>query len=127
MVAQLVNRITGSENDRIVNIVLDTLAADLPPDYPWPGNVRELEQAVRRIVLTGHYRGDMTTSTSTLEEDVVQQMRAGQLDLKQLSIRYCQILYQRLGTYDSVAKRTGLDRRTVKKYLDMAADQKLTH
>ncbi len=127
MVAQLVSRMTGSENDRIANIVLDSLAADLPPDYPWPGNVRELEQAVRRIVLTGHYHGDMTTSTSSLEEDVVQQIRAGQLDLKQLSIRYCQILYQRLGTYDSVAKRTGLDRRTVKKYLDMSADNKLIH
>ena len=82
---------------------------------------------MRRIVLTGHYHGDMTTSTSSLEEDVVQQMRAGQLDLKQLSIRYCQLLYQRLGTYDSVAKRTGLDRRTVKKYLDMAADKRLIH
>jgi transcriptional regulator with GAF, ATPase, and Fis domain len=127
MVARLVNRITGGENNKIVNIVVDTLAADLPSDYSWPGNVRELEQAVRRIVLTGHYHGDMTKLTSTLEEDVAKQIREGKLDLKQLSVRYCQILYQRLGTYDSVAKSTGLDRRTVKKYLDTATDKRSVH
>jgi DNA-binding CsgD family transcriptional regulator len=31
---------------------------------------------------------------------------------------YCALLYRRHGTYEEVARRTGLDRRTVKKYLD---------
>jgi hypothetical protein len=30
---------------------------------------------------------------------------------------YCVLLYERYGTYEEVARHTGLDRRTVKKYI----------
>jgi hypothetical protein len=30
---------------------------------------------------------------------------------------YCALLHQRLGVYEEVARRTGLDRRTVKAYI----------
>ncbi len=36
----------------------------------------------------------------------------------ELLARYCAMLYRRLGTYAEVAKRTGLDPRTARKYVD---------
>jgi DNA invertase Pin-like site-specific DNA recombinase len=38
-------------------------------------------------------------------------------DAKQLLEAYCQRLYQRYGTYEKVARISGLDRRTVKKHI----------
>jgi DNA-binding transcriptional regulator LsrR (DeoR family) len=42
---------------------------------------------------------------------------AGTLDAQQLLAGYCRLLYQRHHSYEEVARRTNLDRRTVKKYL----------
>jgi len=41
----------------------------------------------------------------------------GALDAQQLLARYCEMLYRQTGTYEEVARRTGLDRRTVRKYI----------
>ena len=45
------------------------------------------------------------------------QMQAGQLSAKDLLGHYCAMLYRQLGTYAEVAARTGLDRRTARKYV----------
>jgi hypothetical protein len=37
---------------------------------------------------------------------------------------YCGLLYRRFGTYEDVARTTGLDRRTVKKYVLLAGGGK---
>ena len=86
-------------------------------DYPWPGNVRELEQAVRRILLTGDYTGSARPKPAGPQEQLLAGIEAGSLDADALLAGYCQILYEREGTYEAVARRTHLDRRTVKKYL----------
>ena len=44
------------------------------------------------------------------------QIEAGRLSAQDLLGHYCALLYQRLGTYAEVAERTGLDRRTARKY-----------
>ena len=41
----------------------------------------------------------------------------GEIDAQSLVKKYCYALYQRYGTYGEVARRTKLDRRTVKKYI----------
>ena len=97
-------------------MILEILNQDLPRDYPWPGNVRELEQAVRRILLTRHYHGDLATTVAA-DDAFLQQLRAGELDARTLLAHYCALLYRRSDSYEDVARRTGLDRRTVKKHI----------
>jgi predicted transcriptional regulator len=41
----------------------------------------------------------------------------GQLSAQELLGHYCAMMYRRFGTYTEVAERTGLDRRTVRKYI----------
>jgi hypothetical protein len=45
-------------------------------------------------------------------------MAEGSLDADTLLSGYCKLLYDQHGTYEEVRRRTNLDRRTVKKYLE---------
>ncbi|WP_305045064.1 sigma-54-dependent transcriptional regulator [Geoalkalibacter sp.] len=116
LLAHLLLRILGGADDGLVASIRRSLQRSLPIDYPWPGNVRELEQAVRRVLLTGHYRGDPFAAAPSAE-DWQQRLAAGELSAQELLSRYCRQLHQRWGTYEEVARRLQLDRRTVKKYL----------
>ncbi|KGJ99039.1 response regulator receiver protein [Thalassotalea sp. ND16A] len=116
LVAELVSRICGNKDDNIVDRVLTALAQGLPKDYYWPGNVRELEQAIRRVILSGSYLGDRFHHQHN-DVGSMPQFNREHLDLKDFSKRYCFKLYQQLGSYEAVAKKTNLDRRTVKKYI----------
>ena len=110
-------RIVGEGSDDLVPRVLESLHHRPGPGYAWPGNVRELEQAARRVLLTGSYEGDLAARGDAGESD------AGLLDIvgdetaKGLVARYCKALYVRYGSYEEVARRTGLDRRTVKAHV----------
>jgi DNA-binding NtrC family response regulator len=121
MVNLLVTRMTGEESPKLTDMILETLKRDLPKGYTWPGNVRELEQAIRRILLTQHYDGDIMVTRTNVEEAFIQEIYDGTLQARELLNQYCTLLYKRFGTYEEVARRTGLDRRTVKKYLQKHA------
>jgi transcriptional regulator with GAF, ATPase, and Fis domain len=86
-------------------------------DYAWPGNVRELEQAVRRILLKRRYEGDECHAAPDRTNAFTSAIEAGSLDADALLGGYCALLYERCANYEEVARRTGLDRRTVRKYL----------
>jgi len=115
LVGVLLERTTGEIDP---SPVLDALKRDLPDGYEWPGNVRELEQAVRRILLTGSYGGDRKPSTDRLAEE----LRGGELSIAEVNARYCRMLYERFGSYEEVARRVGVDRRTAKKHIDAAGE-----
>jgi transcriptional regulator with PAS, ATPase and Fis domain len=117
MVSLLVTRMTGEESPNLMDMILEKLKRDIPSDYTWPGNVRELEQAIRRILLTQHYDGDITVMRPNLEEELIDKISSGTLKADELLNQYCSLLYKRFGTYQEVSRRTGLDPRTVKKYL----------
>jgi DNA-binding NtrC family response regulator len=120
LVRLLVERIAGTDAAELKSSVLEKLSENLPRGYAWPGNVRELEQAVRRVLLTGRYGGDMAPSAQGEDESLLEHLRAGSLSADELLARYCALLYRRLGTYAEVAKRTGLDPRTSRKYIESA-------
>ena len=83
-------------------------------------NVRELEQAVRRILLTRRYETDRPTSARSVRDELVAGIERGSLDADALLSAYCALLHQRHGTFEEVARRANLDRRTVKRYLSQA-------
>jgi transcriptional regulator with PAS, ATPase and Fis domain len=117
LVALIVRRITGEVTPEIPAMVRRVIDESLGSNYAWPGNVRELEQAVRRILLTRHYDGDVGSA----EPDLCRQLQAGLADgsmnAETLLSGYCALLYERHGTYEEVARCTDLDRRTVKAYI----------
>lgn len=111
LVQHIIQRICGSE---LGIPVLTFLKKEVGKNYAWPGNVRELEQAIRRILLTGTYKGD--TSMEPKEEIALSHaVEVGNLTAKELVEKYCRDLYDLYGNYGEVARRTGLDWRTVKK------------
>jgi len=122
LVRLLVARITGGESVPLSARVLEALERGVPRGYPWPGNVRELEQGVRRVLLTGRYVPDLAHAADDEETALVHELRAGELTAAQVLGRYCALLYRRLGTYADVAKRTGLDPRTSRKYVTAGLD-----
>src|SRR5437763_8610177 len=122
LVRLLVARITGGESVPLSARVLEALERSVPRGHLWPGNVRELEQAVRRGLLTGRYVPDLAHAADDEEAALVHELRAGELTAAQVLGRYCALLYRRLGTYADVAKRTGLDPRTSRKYVTAGLD-----
>jgi two-component system, NtrC family, response regulator HydG len=120
MARLLVARIAGSEDRALADSVVEALEASVPASYTWPGNVRELEQAVRRILLTGRYAGDLVEATQSGDDALLAKLRSGDLSAVQLLEQYCALLYRRYGTYTEVAKRTGLDPRTSRKHVENA-------
>ena len=118
LLSHTVDRIIGRTSPELTRSILKSIKQQLPDDYPWPGNVRELEQCVRRIILKQQYEGDKiltgVAGINRFDELLIQ----GNFTAQHLLNRYCTLLYEKLGTYESVAQRTGLDRRTVKKYIN---------
>ena len=79
--------------------------------------MRELAQAVRRILLKGTYEGDSGTVAPDLCAKLQEGIAAGTLEADALMAGYCRLLYERLGSYEAVARRLHLDRRTVKAHV----------
>lgn len=119
MLNHVLKRLIGEESPELVTVVRNVIHSDVGSDYPWPGNVRELEQAVRRILLTKEYKGDSLPGQD-LKELIVEGIDTGDLTAQELLSSYCNLLYKRFGTYEEIARRTNLDRRTVKKYIEFS-------
>jgi len=117
LVRLLVRRITGTRDRSVAAAVTEAVRHNVPNGYPWPGNVRELEQAVRRVLLTGRYVGDIAETPTDEEALLIGKIRAGDLTAEELVGGYCALLHRRLGTYADVAKRAGLDPRTTRKHV----------
>lgn len=123
LVRSLMVRMIGQDNAELMETVLDGLRLDLPADYAWPGNVRELEQALHRILLTRHYRGDRPAALHGPEQPLAGRFQAESLDARTLLAEHCARLYRQCGNYEAVARKTGLDRRTVRKYIRQATSR----
>ncbi len=115
LTTHLLQKITGQASDTLQRAIFKELNKPAIREYSWPGNVRELEQAVRRILLHGTFRRPGTPRQKKgFENELLRQ----QLSVAELTSRYCRSLFNQYGTLQAVARITGLDRRTVKKYLE---------
>jgi transcriptional regulator with AAA-type ATPase domain len=122
LLEHVVKRILGEASSSLVKTIRDILDRELGRDYQWPGNVRELEQAVRRILLNGRYLGETQSRAFDLRSRLHQEIDFGSLDAQELLASYCALLYKSHGSYEEVARRTRLDRRTVKKHIQMIGE-----
>ena len=123
LIGLMVQRTTGQASGELHALVRDVVDNQLGAHYPWPGNVRELEQCVRNILLTRAYAGDAGAIAGDLKGRLHRRIDMGEYTAAELLSDYCRALYEQHGTYEEVARRTGLDRRTVKKYItDPAAN-----
>ena len=117
LIDEIVRRLAGAPNGALASRIEERLSKDLPEGYLWPGNVRELEQAVRSIIVTGHYFGESSAATARSGETVPPELwriLSGAMTLDELDTWYCRHLFARVGTYHDVARRLGIDWRTVK-------------
>jgi transcriptional regulator with PAS, ATPase and Fis domain len=116
-----IERITGEPSAELVELTKKTIAAELGTNYLWPGNVRELAQCVRRILLNRSYishQRETDSNSKAYPAQLAKDLENGSVDAKNLLKGYCRYLHDKFGTYIEVARRTGLDTRTVKKYID---------
>jgi DNA-binding NtrC family response regulator len=117
LVEVTIQRIVGERSAELTDLACGTIEKDPGREYPWPGNVRELEQCVRRILLTHAYHGERAGASPDPMAALARGIEGGTLSSQELLAAYCRLLHGRHGTYEEVARRTGLDRRTVKKYV----------
>ncbi|MCB9481644.1 MAG: sigma-54-dependent Fis family transcriptional regulator [Desulfobacteraceae bacterium] len=117
-----VKRIVGKDSPECIDMVLNVIENQLGRDYEWPGNVRELEQCTRSVLLNRNYSGKSMAGKKGLEELLVSGLSNGEIGAQELMSGYCRLLYERFSTFEEVARRTGLDRRTVKKYINSSPE-----
>jgi DNA-binding NtrC family response regulator len=118
LLSYTIERMLAQPSPELENEIRAVIDKNLGPGYAWPGNVRELEQCVRRVILKKNYAGDIkSVSPDDLKTQLVTGIESGELDAQTLIAGYCTLLYKRYGTFEDVARRINLDRRTVKKYI----------
>ncbi|WP_027362987.1 sigma 54-interacting transcriptional regulator [Desulfospira joergensenii] len=114
-----IHRMTGMRSKKLLNKVKRIIDRGLGKDYQWPGNVRELEQCVRSVLLRRDYKGkeDAAEQDASPALTLARRVSDQSIAVPELVAGYCRLLYDTLGTYEKVARATGLDRRTVKKHI----------
>jgi DNA-binding NtrC family response regulator len=117
LLEHVITGIIGEPARELEELVGDTIRRTVSEGYAWPGNVRELEQAVRRILLTNDYTASPRPASQDVRERLIAGIETESLDADTLLAGYCALLHEKSGNYETVARLTKLDWRTVKKYL----------
>lgn len=95
----------------------DWIVSHLGLDYGWPGNVRELEQCLRNLLIRGEYHPFHSFPEEKKRLPWREWLKEHPLTAEEMMMQYLQALYEQEGTLAAVARKAGLDPRTVKKYL----------
>lgn len=116
----MLERILGFRSKSLARELNDQIRKNVPTGYQWPGNIRELEQCVRQMLIKRTYTWEQSKETQEKLSDFQHQIMEGKYSAAQMLSIYCFHLYQIHKTYEKVAQITKLDRRTVKKHIDLA-------
>ena len=123
-----IERMTGTRSEKLIQKVKRIIDRRLGKNYEWPGNVRELEQCVRSVLLRRDYKGKQKEEKEilSLTQELIEGIRDRKISVPALISGYCRLLYDETGSYEKVAKLTGLDRRTAKKHI-MTVKEEIHH
>jgi DNA-binding NtrC family response regulator len=113
----LARRIVGDGAEELAAEVEVWITDNLGDVYPWPGNIRELEQCVRSVLIRKHYQ-PLEAAVASVRDEVARDFARGALTAEELLKRYCTVVYADVGSYQEVARRLDIDRRTVKSRID---------
>lgn len=122
LVGNVASRIVGKTSSELTDRLCRVIRSCMGGEYGWPGNVRELEQCVRGIIIRGTCSGDPAYPGTDSVGKCLNEIARDNLTADSLLARYCRTLYESHKAYTRVAEITGLDRRTVKKYVDSYTD-----
>jgi transcriptional regulator with PAS, ATPase and Fis domain len=123
LVGLLIERLLGQPSPELSAWVGKRIKEQLGLAYSWPGNVRELAQCVRQLLLNRRYVPRDVRCDPDPAARLFSEMGQGSLSAPELLGGYCHLLHQRLGAYEKVGRKIGLDRRTVKKYIEAWQDR----
>ncbi len=113
----LSERLLGAEEaERFTAEAMQWIDRHLGWRYPWPGNVRELEQCVRNLLIRGHYEPAAPAGSPAGAWDEI--IRA-QPNAETVTRDYLLALYRQTPNLAQVARIAALDRRTVRKFLEL--------
>ncbi|MCA8989471.1 MAG: sigma-54-dependent Fis family transcriptional regulator [Planctomycetaceae bacterium] len=120
LIGLLALRIAGDAAAEVAQETMQWIEQKLPRQYSWPGNVRELEQCVRNILIRSEYQPSIVQSKENLNacDQWLEQIRARQLTIEELHRSYATWVYAEVNSYEGTAQQLGIDRRTVKSWLD---------
>ncbi|MCH9646863.1 MAG: sigma 54-interacting transcriptional regulator [Deltaproteobacteria bacterium] len=123
LVRHLTRQMVGeSEVEELSVEVLHWVNDHLSPGgkYRWPGNVRELGQCIRNVLIRRSYHppAPAEAQASGAAEQLSQQMLEGALTANELLSGYTTLVYAQAGSFQEVARRLKVDRRTVKARID---------
>ena len=120
LVEFVAGRVAGlDEASALADETCNWINRKLGSGYPWPGNFRELQQCVRNILIHREYHPEELSIPHSQAELLANDFTEGSIPLEELQNRYVTLVYAKTGKYEEVARRLGIDRRTVKKYLDV--------
>ncbi len=109
LVLHVAARVAGEdEAATLAGDALHVIEKRLGARYTWPGNFRELEQCVRGVMVHGDYL-PIAEAQPSEQSGVLE----GLLTEEQLLRWYTALVYKQTGSYQEVARRLGIDRRTV--------------
>ena len=105
LIKRILTRLYGEASAEETALLANGILRDVGKDYPWPGNVRELEQAIKRLILTGHYRPKaLRPNHRTADDRLAFGIKNAHFDGESLLAEYCASVYERFGTYEEVAR-----------------------
>lgn len=109
----MAKRIVGEElAPAFSSEAIEWIGDTIPPEYDWPGNFRELEQCLRNFLVRREYRPSYISSQVNPHLSGI--FKNFSLSADDLLSFYVTLAWKALGGYEQVARKIGMDRRTVK-------------